>query len=91
VPTPEIKNRAPATDATCEQATERKEPLPATAGNAGNLYHECEKAVDRAIELELKIAELTHQEWLKNLTGAQADFARELSTSYATAMRALPK
>ncbi len=49
------------------------------------------KAADRAIELELKIAELIDQEWLKNLTEAQAHLARELNASYATATRALPK
>jgi hypothetical protein len=57
-----------------------------------NLYPgSYEKAVDRAIELELKIAELTDQEWVKSLTEAQADLARKLNTSYATATRAQPK
>lgn len=54
-----------------------------------NLYIDSsEIAIERAIEFELKLAGLTDQEWLRNLTGAQADFARELNTSYGTAARA---
>ena len=50
-----------------------------------------EKAVNRAIDLELKVAGLTQQEWVKNLIEAQADFARELTESYVTTARGVLK
>ncbi len=54
--------------------------MPTTQSEADNAFLDSyEKAVDRATELELKVAGLTDQEWLKNLTEAQALFARELN------------
>ena len=50
-----------------------------------------EKAVDRAVEFELKVAEMTPQEWLKNLIETQVKFTRELSNSYTTTARSLLK
>ena len=44
------------------------------ARKAGNLYLDTyEKAVDRTTELQLKLAGLTQQEWLKSLIEAQVD------------------
>ena len=65
---------------------------PCKARKAGSLYVDSyEKAVDRAIELELKVAGMTQQEWLKSLLEAQADFAREIAGSYTTTARSLLK
>lgn len=75
-----------------ERATEASEQLVAATRKAGNLYLDSyEKAVDRAIELELKFAGATRQEWLQNLVEAQTEFARELTSSCTSAARTLLK
>lgn len=75
-----------------ERATEAGEQFAAATRKAGNLYLDSyEKAVDRAIEFELKFAGATQQEWLKNLIEAQAEFARELTSSYTSTARTLLK
>jgi hypothetical protein len=48
-----------------------------------------EKAVDRAVDFELKLAGATKQEWLKTLVDAQADMTRELTEAYTKAARSL--
>jgi hypothetical protein len=79
-------------EAAFEQVKELNEQMLATTRKAGNLYLDSyEKAVTSAIDVELKIAGLTQQEWLKNLIEAQTDFARELTDSYTTAARSLLK
>ena len=63
-----------------------------TTTKAGNLYLESyEKAVDRTIDFELKVASLSQQEWLKNLVETQADLAREVTNSYASTVRSMLK
>jgi hypothetical protein len=90
--TTQVKNGTPAIDAAFEQVKELNEQMLAAARKAGNLYVDSyEKAVDRTIELELKIAGLSRQEWLKNVTEARAELARELTDSYTTAARSLLK
>jgi len=92
VATTETKNGAPPIDAAFEHVTELNEQVLAATRKAGSLYVDSyEKAIDRAIELELKVAGLTQQEWLKTLIEAQADFQREVAGSYTTAVRALLK
>jgi len=86
------KNGAPTFDAAFEQVKELNEQVLTAARKAGNLYVDSyEKAVDRAIELERKLAGLTPQEWLENLIEGQTDFQRELAQSYTTAARTLLK
>lgn len=83
---------APPVEAAFDQFKELNEQLLASTRKAGNLYLDSyERAVDRAIDLELKLAGLTHQEWLKNVLEAQADITREITSSYATAARSLLK
>jgi phage-related minor tail protein len=90
--TTESKNSAPTIDAAFEQVKDLNEQFLSAARKAGNLYVDSyEKAVDRAIDFERKVAGLTQQEWLKTLIDAQADFARELAESYTTAARTLLK
>lgn len=92
MPSTQTKNGTPPVDAAFEQVKELNEQFLTSARKAGNLYLDSyERAVDRAIDLELKLAGLTHQEWLKNVLEAQADIARELTNSYATAARSLLK
>jgi hypothetical protein len=79
-------------EAAFEQVKELNERMLATTRKAGNLYLDSyEKAVNRAIELELKVAGYTQQDWLKSLIEAQADFARELTDSYTKVARGLLK
>jgi hypothetical protein len=88
----QTKNGAPPVDAAFEQVKELNEQFLATARKAGNLYLDAyEKAVDRTVDLELKLAGLSHQEWLKGVMEAQADITREITNSYATAARSLLK
>jgi hypothetical protein len=90
--TTHTKDAAPTIDAAYEQVKELGEHVVASARKAGTLYVDSyEKAVDRAVELERKLAGMTQQEWLRSLIEAQADIAREFSSSYATAARTLLK
>jgi hypothetical protein len=90
--TTQTKNSAPTFDAAFEQVKELNEQFLSAARKAGNLYVDSyEKAVDRAIDLERRVAGVTQQEWLKTLIEAQTDFAREIAESYTTAARTLLK
>lgn len=82
----------PPIEAAFEQVKDLNEQFVTAARKAGNVYLDSyEKAVDRAIEFELKVAGMTQQEWLKSLIETQADFARELTSSYTTSARSLLK
>jgi hypothetical protein len=86
------KNGAPPFEAAFEQIKDLNEQWLAAARKAGNLYVDSyEKAVDRAIQFEQKIGDMSHQEWLKSLIDAQVELARELTTSYTTSARSLLK
>jgi hypothetical protein len=88
----QTRSSAPSFDAAFEQVKDFNEQFLSAARKAGNLYVDSyEKAVDRAIDFERKVAGLTQQEWLKTLIEAQTDFAREVAESYATAARTLLK
>jgi hypothetical protein len=86
-------HRDPASfDTTFEQFKDSGEQFLSYARKAGNAYLDSyEKAVDRAIELELRVAGMTQQEWLKSAIEAQTEFARELTSSYTTTARSLLK
>jgi hypothetical protein len=86
------KTGIPSFDAAFKQARENGEQVLAAARKAGNLYLDSyEKAVDRTTDLQLKLAGLTQQEWLKSLIEAQVDVTRELAGSYTTTARSLLK
>jgi hypothetical protein len=86
------KTGIPSFDTAFEQVRESNEQALAAARKAGNLYLDTyEKTVDRTTELQLKLAGLSQQEWLKSLIEAQVDVARELAGSYTTAARSLLK
>ena len=64
----------------------------AISRKTGNAYVDSyEKAVDRAIELELQFAGLTKQEWLKATIQAQADLTREFTNLQTSTARSLLK
>jgi hypothetical protein len=90
--TSQTKKPTPPIDAAFEQIKELNEQLVAAACEASNLYLDSyEKAVDRAVSLEVKLAGLTRQEWLKSVIEAQAEITREFATSYAASARTLLK
>ncbi|MGN6872308.1 MAG: hypothetical protein ACTHMY_28290 [Solirubrobacteraceae bacterium] len=90
--TTHAKTGIPSFDTAFEQVRESNEQVLTAARKAGNLYLDSyEKAVDRTTELQLKLAGLSQQEWLKSLIEAQVDVTRELAGSYTTAARSLLK
>jgi hypothetical protein len=90
--TTQTKTGIPSFDAAFDQFRDSGEQVLTAARKAGNLYLDSyEKAVDRTIELELKLAGLSQQEWLKSLIEAQVDVTRELTASYTTTARSLLK
>jgi hypothetical protein len=77
-------------ESTFDHARELNEQYMKSARQAGNLYLESyEWAVDRTFDVEHRLADLTQQEWLKDMIKAQTGFARELTTSYTTAVRSI--
>jgi hypothetical protein len=87
MPTTDAKTQTSPTDAAFEWFNEQ---FLATARRAGNLYLDAyEKTVDRTIELEVELAGLTQQEWLRDVIQAQTDLAREITSSYTTTARSL--
>ncbi len=90
--TTSTKTGIPSFDAAFEQVRESGEQVWSTARKAGNLYLDAyEKAIDRAVDLELRLAGLTQQEWLKSVVEAQTDIAREITGSYTSTARSLLK
>jgi hypothetical protein len=90
--TTHTKNGAPPIDVAFEQVRNLNEQILDASRKAGNMYLDSyEKTVDRTIELELKIAGVTQQEWLKNLIEAQADMAREATRAYTSTARSILK
>ena len=90
--TTQARNGAPNVDAAYEQVKDFNEQWLAAARKAGNFYIDSyEKIVDRTLDIELRAASMTQQEWLKSLIEAQADLTRELTNSYTSAARALLK
>jgi hypothetical protein len=90
--TTQTKTGAPTIDAAFDQVRDLNEQVLSATRKAGNLYLDSyEKAVDRTIELERRLAGMTQQEWLKSLIEAQADFTREVASSYTTAVRTVLK
>lgn len=79
-------------DAAFEHVKDLNEQVLAASRKAGNAYLESvEKAVDRTLELERKLAGMTQQEWLRSMIDAQADIARELTSTYTSTARSLLK
>jgi hypothetical protein len=74
------------------QFKEINEQLLDAARKAGAQYLETyEKAVDRAIDLERKLAGATKQDWLKNLIDTQIDMTKEFTDAYTSTVRSILK
>jgi len=79
-------------DSIFDRAGEASEQALAAARKVGNAYVDSyEKAVDRALEFELKLVEQTKQEWLRGLMEMQTEFAREVTNSYTSTARSILK
>jgi len=90
--TTQNKTGIPSFDTAFEQVRGSSEQVLAATRKASNLYLDTyEKTVDRTTDLQLKLAGLTQQEWLKSLIEAQVDITRELAGSYTTTARSLLK
>lgn len=84
----ETKTGTPTFETAFEQLREQSDQFMTAGRKAANLYLDAyEKAVDRTVDLELKLAHLTKQEWLENVIEAQADISRELLGSYRTLIK----
>ncbi len=82
----------PNIDTAFDQVKDLNEQFLATARKAGNVYLDAyEKAVDRTVDLELKLAGMTKQEWLQTVIEAQAELTREVAGSYTSVARTLLK
>src|SRR5271167_1723352 len=88
----ETKTRPPTVDAAFEQVKGFNEQFLGAARQAGTLYLDAyEKAIEQTIELELRVAGMTQQEWLRSVIEKQAEFTRELTSSYTSTARSLLK
>ena len=73
-----------------DQITEVNEQVLSAARRIGNYYVDTyDKAVDSTLELQLKLAGMTRQDWLKELIEIQTGFTREITDSAAAAARNL--
>ena len=90
--TTQTRNSTPSIDGVFERAGEAQEQFAAAARKAGKAYLDSyEKVVDRATELQLKLADSTQQDWIKSIAETQADFARQLTSTYTSTARTLLK
>jgi hypothetical protein len=90
--TNQTRSGTPSFETALNQVQAASDQFLAAARKAGTLYLDSyEKAVERAIDFERSLADSTQQEWLKGLIDTQADVARELTSSYTSAARALLK
>ena len=86
------KTGIPTFDNAFEPVKDGSEQVWAAARKAGELYLDtAEKAFDRTAELQLKLAGLTQQEWLKSLIEAQVDASKEFVGSYTATARSFLK
>ena len=88
----ETKNGAPTVGAAFEQVKDLNGQFLGAGRQVGTLYLDAyEKGIEQTIELQLKIASMTQQEWLKDLIEKQADVTREVTSSYTSTARSLLK
>ena len=88
----ETKTGVPTVDAAAEQVKGFNGQVLGAWREAGRLYFDAyEKAIEQTIELQLKFAGMTQQEWLKSVIEKQAEFTREVTSSYASTARSLLK
>ena len=88
----ETQNGAPTVGGAFEQVKDLNGQFLGAGRQVGTLYLDAyEKGIEQTIELQLKIASMTQQEWLKDLIEKQADVTREVTSSYTSTARSLLK
>jgi hypothetical protein len=88
----DTKSGGPSVDAAFDQFKNFNEQFLGAARQAGTLYLDAyERAVEQTIDLQLKVAGMSQQEWLKDLIEKQADLTREATNSYTSTARSLMK
>jgi hypothetical protein len=88
----DTKTGVPTADAAFEQVKELNGQFRGAGRRAGTLYLDAwEKAIEQTTEFQLEVAGMTQQEWLKNLVEKQADFTRQITSSYTRTARSLLK
>lgn len=87
---PTTTQTKPTLGAPFEQLEELGEQILTASRTAGSRYLDSyEKAVDRAVEVERKLAEASNQEWLKTLADTHVEVTRELTGAYMSTARQL--
>ncbi|MGO9972179.1 MAG: hypothetical protein ACLP01_05090 [Solirubrobacteraceae bacterium] len=82
----------PAFEAAYAHIKDFNEQLLDAGRKAGNQYVDTyAKAVDRAVDLEHKLAGATKQEWLKSVIDAHAEMVSEINEAYTSSVRSLLK
>lgn len=82
----------PTLEAAYSHIKDLNEQMVDAARKAGSQYVDSyAKAVDRAIDVERKLAEATKQEWLKSIIDAHADMVNEINEAYTSSVRSLLK
>jgi transketolase len=80
----------PSLDGLFERTTHAQDQFTTAARKAAGAYLDSyDKAVDRTIELELRLAESTRTDWIKSMVETQTEFARELTHTYSSTARTL--
>ncbi len=88
----DTRNGAPTVDAAFEQVKELNGQFLVAARKAGTVYLDAyEKAIEQTTDLQLKAADMSRQEWLKNLIEKQAEFTRQITSSYVSGARSFLK
>lgn len=79
-------------EAPFKQARDASEQILTAARNAGALYVDSyEQAVDKALEVETRLASSAQPEWLRSMIEAHIDISRELTGSYVKNARSVLK
>jgi hypothetical protein len=79
-------------DSIFDRASEASDQVLAAYRKVGNAWVDSyEKAFDRTLEFELKLAGSSKQDWLKGLIETQAEYAREIVNTYTSTARSFLK
>ena len=85
-------NGAQVFDAPFKQAKDAGEQILAAARNAGSLYVDSyEQAVEKALEVETRLASSAQPEWLRSMIEAHIDLSREFAGTYVKSARSVLK
>lgn len=79
-------------EAPFKQAKDANDQILTAARNASTLYLDSyEQAVEKALEVETRLATSAQPEWLRSMIEAHIDFSREFAGSYVKSARSVLK